>query len=370
MKVTFPHMGNMYIPLKTLFESLGVEVVVPPTITKNTLELGVKNSPEFACLPLKITIGNFIEAIELGADTIVMAGGIGPCRFGYYGHVQKEILKGLGHHFEMVILEPPKGNLRHLFTQLKSLFKKNFTPKRVSKALRFAWQKALLLDELDYITSKLRPLELNKGDIHRLYEKTVKVIENIQSEQELGQYRLRMHEIFDEIPTKTPRLIPRIGLVGEIYTVLEPFSNLFIEKQLGELGAQVSRSIYITDWIRENLFPAFLRSKEHGEMLKLAEPYVNSFVGGHGQETVAETVRFSQKGYDGVIQVLPFTCMPEIVAKSVLPRVSREHSISVMSVVLDEHSAETGLRTRLEAFIDMIKLKMEVEDPYEVLVGN
>ena len=72
MKVTFPHMGNMYIPLKSLFEQLGVEVVVPPPTTKKTLDLGVKYSPEFACLPLKLTIGNFIEAFSLGANTIIM----------------------------------------------------------------------------------------------------------------------------------------------------------------------------------------------------------------------------------------------------------------------------------------------------------
>ncbi|WP_245984511.1 acyl-CoA dehydratase activase-related protein [Biomaibacter acetigenes] len=118
MKVTFPHMGNIYIPLKSFFESLGVEVVVPPPCSKKTLELGVKYSPEFACLPLKINLGNFIEALEDGADTIVMAGGIGPCRFGYYAEVQREILKDLGFEFNMVVLEPPKGHLLELIHKL------------------------------------------------------------------------------------------------------------------------------------------------------------------------------------------------------------------------------------------------------------
>ena len=39
-----------------------------------------------------------------------MAGRCGTiCRFGYYGIVQKEILKNLGFEFKMIILEPPRG---------------------------------------------------------------------------------------------------------------------------------------------------------------------------------------------------------------------------------------------------------------------
>ncbi|HZK87158.1 MAG TPA: CoA protein activase, partial [Syntrophomonas sp.] len=107
MKVTFPHMGNMHIALQTLLAGLELEVIPPPPITKRTLELGVKYSPEFVCMPMKINLGNFIEAIELGADTIVMGGGWGPCRFGYYAQIEKEILQDLGYDFQMLVLEAP-----------------------------------------------------------------------------------------------------------------------------------------------------------------------------------------------------------------------------------------------------------------------
>ncbi len=83
MKVTFPHMGNAWIVIQTLFESLNVEVVVPPINSKRTLQLGTRLSPESACLPLKLNLGNYIEAVNEGADTIVITGGVGPCRFCY-----------------------------------------------------------------------------------------------------------------------------------------------------------------------------------------------------------------------------------------------------------------------------------------------
>ena len=66
MKLSFPHMGNTEILLKDLFRRTGIEVVVPPPTSEKTLKLGVKCAPEFACLPLKATIGNFIEARKRG----------------------------------------------------------------------------------------------------------------------------------------------------------------------------------------------------------------------------------------------------------------------------------------------------------------
>lgn len=360
MKVTFPHLGNIYIPLKSFFETLGVEVVIPPVCSKRTLELGVKYSPEFACLPLKINIGNFIEAFEKGADTIIMAGGIGPCRFGYYSEVQREILKDIGYEFNMVVLEPPKGHIMELIQKLKLITnKKANSYKDLIYAAQLAWQKAVLLDELDMMACKLRPREKYQGETDEFYKASTKMLENAMSLTEMTNIQKKIKMMFKDMFLDTLD-IPRIGITGEIYTILEPFANLYIEKNLGEIGVEVHRSIYITDWIRKNLFPAFLKPRDHKNYLNLSKPFINCFIGGHGQETVAYVAKCAKEGLNGVIQLLPLTCMPEIVAKSVLPSASKKYSIPVMTLVLDEHSAETGLRTRIEAFVDMINYKSEV----------
>ncbi|MGI5860224.1 MAG: CoA protein activase [Tepidanaerobacteraceae bacterium] len=362
LKITFPHMGNIYIPLKTIFENLGLEVIPPPFCTRRTLELGVAYSPEFACLPLKINIGNFIEALEKGANTIIMAGGIGPCRFGYYGEVQREILKDLGFNFEMIILEPPQGHFFELLNKVKCISnKKNNSVKDIVRAIRLAWKKALLLDQLDMESFKTRPIEITRGQTDKVYNWLLQQINDIRHEDNIDNFKTKIIKAFSNIRISDKATI-KVGIVGEIYTVLEPFVNLNIEKQLGELGVEVSRNIYITDWVRENLLPAFLKPKDHTKMLQLAQPFINCFIGGHGQESVAQIVNFSKKGFDGVIHLLPFTCMPEIVAKSAIPRVSQQYCIPVMTVILDEHSAETGFRTRLEAFTDMICHNKEVND--------
>jgi predicted nucleotide-binding protein (sugar kinase/HSP70/actin superfamily) len=114
-------MGNMAVAIKSMLEFVGLEVVVPPPISKKTLNLGTQHSPEFACLPLKINLGNFLEAYELGANTIVMAGGWGPCRFGYYAQVQREILRDLGCDFDLIVLEAPDTKMSDILGQVKSL---------------------------------------------------------------------------------------------------------------------------------------------------------------------------------------------------------------------------------------------------------
>ena len=64
MKITFPHMGNIYIAAKALFDGLGVDYVIPPQNNKEVLNIGTRYSPEEICLPFKIMIGNYIQAIE------------------------------------------------------------------------------------------------------------------------------------------------------------------------------------------------------------------------------------------------------------------------------------------------------------------
>ena len=107
MRVTFPHLGNAYIAIEALLQGLGHEPVTPPLSTKRTIEWGSRYSPEDICLPFKTILGNMLEGIELGADSVYMLGGWGPCRLGYYAEIQRIILLDLGKQVEFVTLEVP-----------------------------------------------------------------------------------------------------------------------------------------------------------------------------------------------------------------------------------------------------------------------
>ncbi|MBA1336846.1 MAG: Activator of (R)-2-hydroxyglutaryl-CoA dehydratase [Firmicutes bacterium] len=363
MLVTFPHMGSAYVTLKALLEDLGVDVLVPPPCTKRTLELGTKYAPELACLPLKINIGNYIESLEKGADTIVMAGGCGPCRFGYYAEVQREILKDLGYRFEMVVLERPQGNVRDfidrisLLTGGKSIF-------RVISAIKRATGVSIEMDNLERLGWEVRPREIKKGSASSLMKSFHSEVHGVKGTREINSlirdYRRRM----EQVETADEDIL-KIGIVGEIYTVIEPFVSIGIAEKLGDLGVEVDKSITLSYWIVNHLIKEALHMHDKREIEEAAKPYLKNFVGGHGQESIANTVIYKKKCYDGVIQLLPFTCMPEIVAQSILPRVSHDHDIPAMTLVLDEMTGEAGYLTRLEAFVDLIKRKKEMARDHE-----
>lgn len=366
MKVTFPHMGQMNLSVKTLLSELDLEVVEPPPITDRTLDLGVKHAPEFACLPLKINVGNYIEALEKGADTIIMAGGCGPCRFGYYGEVQREILKDLDYDFEMVIFEPFQGSWRNFLQQFKFIFK-HLSWWKLWSAWKLAWTKCQLIDEAAEYTNKLRGYAVKPELVTEVYEDFLMEIEDLHDRERLQAALIEMkNQILDlEIDWQKEPL--KVGIVGEIYVVLEPFTNLNLEKKLGEMGVIVDRSIYLSDWISEHLFSSSVDSEEHQRIEEAAEPYLEHFVGGHGLETIGRTVLYNQEGYDGVVQLAPFTCMPEIVAESILPEVSRDLDLPVLSLTLDEHTGEAGYITRLEAFVDLLERKQQITSGGQVI---
>jgi len=347
-------MGTLAIPLRSLFANLGCDVVVPPRTSETALEIGVKHAPEFACLPLKITLGNLAQALEAGADTILMAGGVGPCRFGFYGELQREILKDMGYDFRMIIVDPPQGRVRHIIEAVRS-FLPPVTPRQVVRACRLAWKKLNCIDKLEALANKTRAFERKPGSVSAALDRALNSIDLAETEQQvLDAYQDGVKEI-KQCKVDDDRPVVKVGLVGEIYVVLEPFANHSIERKLGELGVIVDRPLNISHWLKLNVILDFLNMAGGINPGKLALPYLSHTVGGHGRETVAHTVNYAESRYDGVIQVAPFTCMPEIVAESVLHRVSRERGIPVMTIMVDEHTAEAGLITRLEAFVDMLK---------------
>ena len=360
MKVTFPHMGNLHIVAKALLEYLDVPVVVPPPISKRTLALGLSHSPEFACIPLKINIGNFIEAAELGADAIVMAGGVGPCRFGYYAQVEREILKDLGYNYQMIVVEPPDTHWSEVKDKIK-LISQGKPWWQIIGAIKFAWLKARAVDMVEQKVQKIRARELVKGNADTVYRQALENIDMAKDKQEVLKARDKALANLNNIPIDKDKTVLKVAVIGEIYTILEPYVNQNIEMHLGRLGVEVSRSIYLSEWINDHLFMKILPIRSTKDYIKMAPPYLGHFVGGHGQETVGSAVKYSRTGFDGAIQLAPLTCMPEIVAQAILPVVSEKENFPTMTIYFDEQTGEAGMLTRLEAFIDLLERRVDLK---------
>lgn len=351
MKIAFPHMGRIYIPLKTLFQSMGIEVVLPDPNNSCTKALGYKFAPEHACMPFKLILGNILSSLEKGADTVIMLGGSGPCRFGYFGNMLALVSRDIGYQFQCIILEP-KNLLPNLY-YFKRLAGCSYWS--IFSSILLGWRKLFMIDQLERLYWKVIPYTTYRAKADRLFSEGMQHIEEIHDTNHLEKVFIGHYNSLRDLQNaRTPR--PRVGIVGDIYTLNEPYSNHNLEKMLVELGVEVERSVYPSDWVARNLFP-WKRSKVYSQMLEYTKGYLNSSVGGFALETVYNSLKYAEKGFRGIIHIMPMTCMPEIVSRQILQKISRDKNISILSITVDEHEGATGFKTRIEAFAEMLHQK-------------
>jgi predicted nucleotide-binding protein (sugar kinase/HSP70/actin superfamily) len=350
-RVTFPHMGSYAHAFEVLARLLGDEVVLPPPITRRTLELGAKYGPETACIPFKYNLGNFIEALERGANVLVQGGG--GCRFGYYGEVQMETLRKLGWKFEYFKLRN-NYNLLFIARDMKK-FNRRLSYRQIFHAYRFCYYRVRAIDQLEAYLRRQIGFAQSPARLEELYRDFLAELSRTKDiEQVKNVQRYFLKEMRAE-PVKKPRHPLRVAVVGELYLLMEPFANFFLERELARFGVEVFRYVTVTSMIHD----AFSLGRHVREHLAAAQPYLRYHIGAHATESVARTLNAIRAGFDGVIHVKPFACMPEVSAMSALQRIAREHRFPIVYLSFDTQTSETGLRTRLEAFCDMLFMKRQ-----------
>jgi predicted nucleotide-binding protein (sugar kinase/HSP70/actin superfamily) len=185
---------------------------------------------------------------------------------------------------------------------------------------------------------------------------------------------------------------PVVGVVGEIYIRSNRFSNNDLVQKIEEQGGAVwlapigewisyvnytskkkSRKkdslagfikFFITDYIQhkdermlEEIFTPHLKyGKEPHveEILKKASPYIHESFEGEAVLSIGKSVDFANKGVSGIVNAMPFTCMPGTISSAIMRLVQKNHNVPVMNVAYDGQGA-TNVLTRLEAFMYQVK---------------
>jgi predicted nucleotide-binding protein (sugar kinase/HSP70/actin superfamily) len=351
-------MGNIDLSMEALVSSLGAKIVMPPQNTNKALEIGVKNSIEGICLPYKLNLANYVMALEKGANTLMMFQAPGSCRFGNYTKMAQKTLQKMGYKFDMCIFDMYQSKMKQT---LKAFWHVThcINPYRYYKGFSTGFNKAFAIDTSERLLFYTRPRELNKGDAENCYKKWYEIIRNTHSVWGCKKLKKQVIKDFKKIPIDKNKIVPKIYLLGEFFVLLDPFTNQEIEKTLGDMGVEVQRQIFFSDWLEHVLKPSFFYKKEsHRERcVRYAKDYMKRAIGGECIETVGDTVYGARNGIDGIIHIMPFSCMPEIVAQNILPKISKKEDIPVLELVLDEQTGRAGNITRIEAFIDLVKRK-------------
>ncbi len=356
IKVSFPHMGSLYIIVGSLIKSIGGEVIVPPKTTQKTLSLGTKYSPESICLPYKLLLGNYIEAIEQGAEAIIMISSPGICRLGEYSKSIRNALEDLGYKAKYIDLDLYKGKFFELFNCMREI-SGNSNLIDVAKGVLLAFNKIFVLDNLDNTLSYYRAREYEIGTSERAFNRAIRWIDEASTRKELKEANQEAILEIQKTEIDKNKEVLKVDLTGEIFMVLDPFSNQNIERELGRMGVQTKRSMNLSGWLKTAIIPKFLRKGEtHLERaFKFAKPYLTRDIGGDAIESVSDIAYATSNGTDGIIHVSPFTCMPEIMSQNIFPKMRQDGALPILALVLDEQTGRAGFVTRLEAFVDLMK---------------
>lgn len=355
MKLTFPYMGPILV-YKKLLEMFGHEVVMPLKPTQRTFDLGTKYSPEFLCFPFKCVMGTYIEAMERGAEGVVTTGGDGSCRAGFYAEVHRRILKSLGWDVPFYVFDSFKLHPRAFLAQLSEL-KGSYSWAYLIKAIRLCYAIIAALDRLQARIRLLRPYEQQRGAFARLWDEIQEKFYHCSSRREVAELERAAGDWIAAVPrvAADPARTVRIGIVGEIYVAMEGHANMELEEFLAALGVEVLNSQYVSHWLDHKLhFIPWKTSYVHS-ILDRATPYLKIGLGGHDKENIAHMIAFREQGADGIIHLMPFACLPELVTQSIIPRVSKDLGIPILSIALDEQRGLANNHTRIEAFIDLVR---------------
>lgn len=359
MKITFPHLGDVHLTARLLFRELRVEVVVPERNSRKALERGGLISPEEICLPFKLMAGNLIDAYEKGADTVIMPATGGPCRLGEYAELLRSVLESAGIFMHWIVIESPAQIGWQEF--IKRLSEAAGGSKRSAiRGIRALNGARRLMKGCD----ALRTLAYERAGITMEPEKCAKILRNCAKaleEADCMKEGIRLiaywRDQLKALPISEGKNPLKILLSGEIYSLIDSYANRRIEEKLIELGVSFRKRVNVSWWIRHTLSEAILpepiKAILSGEKRKYR--WLPFTIGGYAKQTVEEGGACNAGGFDGMIQIFPMGCMPEIVAKSVLSRLAEEENMRVLSIVFDEMDGEAGFVTRLEAFVDMLE---------------
>lgn len=390
-KIYIPYMCDHSYAVAAAFEACGISADVFPESDEETLFWGRKMTSGKECYPCTLTTGDMVKLVrdpkfDRDRAALFMPSGNGPCRFGQYNRFQRIVLDELG--FEDVPIYSPNQD-ETLYSDLGMMG---------SKFARLGWQAIVAVDLLIKKLLETRPYERNEGETDRVYRECLDLVcEAIKNEDDLEGALAEARNRLNGIAVDAPGTKPLIGIVGEIYVRSNRFSNEDVIQKIEQFGGETWLSpvsewilyinamgkkhslrhksfsnllrIFLTDYYQKKdehrltkVFKGHLRNLHEPtvkSVLKQAKPYLHDSFEGEAVLSVGRTADFVHSGCSGVINVMPFTCMPGTIVSAILKRYREENNnLPVLNMAYDGQE-QTNTLTRIEAFMYQAKQYQE-----------
>jgi len=384
----FPYMSDSAHAIAAASRSCGMKAEVLPMQDKVDLELGRKNTSARECFPMVCTTGNFLKKLydpetDPKKVSFFMPDHNGPCRFGQYNKLQRVIFDKLG--FDDAEIISPSNDTAYADISGGQGTKFRFT----------AWKGFVAVDLLRKMKQERKPYELVPGATEKVYKEA---LNNVIISLENGAKTLEsvLHQAalsFDNIAISNGERKPVIVIVGEIFMRDNPFCSGFLVDRLEKFGAETFMSPF-SEWIsystyrytRDSLWKGDYKgvvkskiqefsqnistSKLHKavkghfdadkdlnikEMLNNCGDYIHKHYDGDPALNLGSSVQLAQKHISGIVNILPFTCMPGTVVASVSHKFKKDNNeLPYVSIAYDGQE-DASIDLRLQAFLHQAK---------------
>ena len=297
--------------------------------------------------------------------TFVMAIDCGPCRFGFYAPVMERILHDIG--YEVTIIPLQQSDLLtfewlQTFYRLTSVQGKLMRNYDIIRGVRLFFAKAKYIEMINKHESLIRCREVHKGDTTKTVKQLMSMLDAENDPMALHHFDYVIKQEFAKISIKRNFQPLRIMVSGEIHVFLEHFVNMDIVRRFGEEGVEVHLGHSLYDWIIHKVHLNYKRKN----LERIAKDYIPMDIGGEAVWVMGEYLKCLHEGFDGFVHVYPFTCMPEVSCRGIIEAQSPDpFYLPVQFYSFDEHTGFEGMRTRLEAFIDLMKSNREINPRFQ-----
>ena len=285
---------------KTFFEKLNCNVILSPETNKEIVDIGKKYSIDESCLSSKIYMGHVAYLVDK-CDYILVP------RICDYGK---------------------NSNVCVRFNALYDIVKNLFPMVNI---LNYNIEKTKLKGE--FIGFIKMGLKTNKNICKVIYSYIIAKI------KEKKHNRMLMN--------KQRNILKNNKL--KILIVAHPY-NIY-DKYIGEPIIKFLKSMNV-----EILYADLLDRKT---AIDYSYELSNALYWTYSKELVG-AVNYYKDAVDGIIFITSFPCGPDSLVNELLIR--KLNNIPITNILIDESTAEAGLITRLESFVDIIKGKKEKND--------
>ena len=397
------------------FRSFGSNAMVLNTY--EGLDLGKKYTSGKECFPCQVTLGDILfflkaEQQKLGAAfdpenyLYFLPESDGPCRFGMYNKFQRMVLDsfpGLD-KIKIVSITAKDGY------SLEGVIEQD----RMLAFRKASYISVVVADIMERLLWRIRPYEIKAGIADDFIERSMRQMESFfethAAANDFGTILDKLEEITrtgkslidPSIPTK-----PLIGIVGEIFLRMHVQSNQDVIRVLESHGAEVVNSS-LAEWVnyitygqlRQNkinfrlnlkqlnfgplkhhlqkiisfggdLFYQEMRQKQfynratrlidfdhdhkvsHLEKLLKKEDIFTFDVTTETCLSIAAILQFVKEGYNGVVNVYPFTCMPGMTTSAIVKPVMNRERVPYLDTPYDG-SFQPGRETALRTFMHQV----------------